>query len=98
VCDLNTTGAPSIIKIIRSSAVLARIFSNLGFDLCGERGAAVVEPPRRTRNSRYKGDNVRGIVIIVNVMFSDPCVCLFATGLKKAKAEGKQCHSKNYEE
>jgi hypothetical protein len=25
-------------------------------------------------------------------------VCLFATGLKKAKAEGKQCHAKNYEE
>ena len=24
--------------------------------------------------------------------------CLFGTGLKKAKTEGKKCHSKNYEE
>jgi hypothetical protein len=43
VCDLDATGVPSIIKIIRSAAVLARIFSNLGFDLFGERGTAVVE-------------------------------------------------------
>ena len=25
---------------------------------------------------------------------TDPCVCLFATGFKKAIAEGKECHAK----
>jgi hypothetical protein len=34
---------PSIFKVIRSAAALARIFSNLGLKLGGERRAAVVE-------------------------------------------------------
>ena len=27
-------------------------------------------------------------------IFEISCMCLFATGLKKARAEGKQCHAK----
>jgi hypothetical protein len=38
VCDLDATGTPSIFKIIRSAATLAKILSN--FDFTWEEGAS----------------------------------------------------------
>ena len=43
MCDRDAIGSPSIFKVIRSAAVLARILPNLRLKLGGERRAEVVE-------------------------------------------------------